>query len=358
MLVENNNNKNYYFLSDSPYFPSFLTLKSIVQGLDTYVPIPYVIINTIVNLLCLIIFMRKPFSQLTIGFYLSCLSVADILQGLMVLINYPAISNYLKDSGNYSEIICRLFTSQYLYYTIPYYSPWILAVSSLERAITVRHIHSINYLRKRYIQIIIMVTVLVAVTLMNIDLVISYYVYDSFFSIECILDEFVTAFSIAYNAQMGSIKDAAILILLPFLIMTVSNLITSAAIIKSKKKLIKHSSVGRELKFAFTTIGLNFGFLIMYSPQFAFWFYTAFLNSVDPFEMYVDPYYYASINYTKKILYYVRSLFAPSQIIFYFIFNSVFKEELLHLFKQNRMSIAFTSIMKYSSTLKKKTLNK
>ena len=303
--------------------------------------LPLFIATLIVNVLNLVVFTRKSFQKVSIGFYLVCLSVSDILEGTVMLLEYDSISTYILTQSNKSNFLCRLFASGYVRNTFQYFPSWILAIMSVERLINIKFVKVSHILKQTKIKITIVLVPIVLLIFVNIDLIIGSSISRAgicrneigYFNIQII-----PGFDQWYVTELKSIF---ILALIPFLIMTISNTISINTLYQSRKRFTLANKSRKEFKFAFTTLGLNLTFFIFNVPQYVVSIFIGFLifklnnssNNANSLRLVGNIYYYEKIN---RILYSFRLLFLPCQVITYLLFNSVYREEILTIFRLNK----------------------
>ena len=317
------------------------------EWIGYHLVIPFLVVKLIFNLINIIIFSKLAFQKTTIGFYLACLSISDILQGVFFIFEYKPLYYKMEAQASQSIIMCKLIYSNYFLYTTQFYPSWILAIISLDRVICMNNVRAINIARKRWLQVIIVLVPLFVLLVLNIDLIVGYNINQNRCTVTLV---YFSSNLIEINDADGSnevaqwfvseLKSMFALVLIPFIIMTTSNIISVIILFKSKTK-IKHKvnkSQLQEIRFALTTIGQNIGFILFYLPQFiASCIVAVFLfNTHD----------YLNLNWLTKvilfinismILYYLRHIFMTSQIFFYLFFNSVFRNEFLKLFKLDKI---------------------
>ena len=302
-------------------------------------PLPLFIATLILNILNLVVFTRKSFQKVSIGFYLVCLSVSDILEGTVMLLEYDPIGWYIFKQSDKSTIVCRLFASGYVRNTFQYFPSWILAVTSVERLINIKSVKLSHQLKKKRYKILFVTVPIVLLFFVNVDLIIGTSISKfggCMFHIKYFNSLGIPNFDAWFVTELKSIF---ILAFIPFLIMSISNILSIRALFKSKQKLSLSSKSNKEVKFAFTTIGLNITFFIFNIPQYIVSIYIGIMflkiNVRSPNLSYLtDIEYFQKIN---RILYAIRLLFLPCQVISYLLFNSVYREEIVTIFRINKI---------------------
>ena len=315
------------------------------EWIEYHFVIPFLVVKLIFNLINIIIFSKPAFQKTTIGFYLACLSISDILQGVFFIFEYKPLYYKMVAQAGKSIIMCKLIYSDYFLYTTQFYPSWILAIISLDRVICMNSVRAINIARKRWVQVIIVLVPLVVLLILNIDLIVGFNINESTckFTLIYFQSYLIETYDNGNDLAgwlVSELKSMFALVLIPFIIMTISNIFSVVILFKSKTTSKVNKSQLQEIRFALTTIGQNIGFILFYLPQFiASCIIAAFVYSTSD---------YLNINWLTKaslylnicmILYYLRHIFITSQIFFYLFFNSVYRNEFVKLFKLDKIRL-------------------
>lgn len=98
-------------------------------------PWVFLIVGTITNTLSFVVFMHPQLKKSSTFFYLSFLSIVDMLSLQTFCINFILLYQFDIDIQAVSLILCKLYS--FLIYFLPQLSAWICAAVSLDRVICV-----------------------------------------------------------------------------------------------------------------------------------------------------------------------------------------------------------------------------
>ena len=292
-----------------------------------YVIIPLVVFNCIGNIISFLIFIKPSFRKVSVGFYFSALSIANILGSTVSIYNYLNLIVYNSSfyKTNYYTLMLFLQT------TTPYYTSWLSVCVILDRCLSVVSVKLIKILDSRKLQIFVVAFLVTILTAFNIPILIN--------------QEFdlVTQHSAFYN-NVYPFFDLIITTLLPFSLMCILNFATVMLLRKSKVKFKKKGNETskeekKQNKFLVTSIALNVLFFIFFVPQslIQIWVKALFdqtngenqiysfimnLNLVNVFSVsrttyfFVQPFFYYGVNpiYRKELNESVKMIFKNIKI--------------------------------------------
>jgi hypothetical protein len=284
------------------------------------------IINSITNILCLIVFLQKKFRSTSTGFYFSCLSVVDILQSYLVIGFYAQKFNIQIE--NLSNFLCKFH--HYLYSTLPLYPSWILVIIAVDRLISIRFLKYASILNKLKTKVLVVASIIILTSLLN---TVAFFLFrfetseNSSISFCTVPKEYLeTAHNLLiYNCLIS-------ITIVPFLIMTVSNSITTAGLIRSKRRALgtKTNDMTREIKFGTTMISLNILFFIFYVPVCILMMLqenSSYTFTIKEASMFMNDRLY----FTFYILVYLRHAHSCLQLFVYLLVNKLFRKEFIKI---------------------------
>lgn len=293
-----------------------MTTILIVQEI-TLVLYPVIYIMGITgNFISLMVFSRKKFKNTLFEVYFRVLSVVDTFTLMYVLvdfINYKyGINLYLT---NYT--LCKL--GLYLVYVVAPMSGWILVTVSFDRMVNVLNPSSLKFRNEKLFQIGICLFILIY-NLAFYSPLIMFTEYKMVFSNETKRNESNESL-VECNLNDNGLTyrmDFFNSTLFPFCLMISFSLITIKKLFTSKNRI--RSISPRDIRFAFTSLSLDFAFLVLNLPISLYLFLANYLHLNEDMD---------------NFLYVITSLFfyIDFGIIFYvnIVVNSLFKEEFMQL---------------------------
>ena len=273
-----------------------------------------IVIGFIGNVISIIVFSRKTLRNNSISTYCTSLAIVDCLTliHLTNIIYYFIYNVYLNDQNS---PFCAIAHTTIIYISgIP---PWIMIAFSLDKLLSMRT-SSISVIKKKWFQW----SIVVAISLFHIGL----YIY---FPILIKLSEIFPGFFICDVFSIGFFNIHMILFLLetcliPFVILTITSILTIRVLIKSRNVAMKAGQVSqgrksRDRKFAFSSLTLNTIFIVLKLPSFIFFILSSFFS-------YFDVYFY-----NISILFF----FVNTSMGFFvhLVTNSLFRREFFVLFR-------------------------
>lgn len=277
--------------------------------------LPFSILNVLTNIVCFIVFMQKKFRSTSTGFYLQCLAVADIAQTYLIIGYY--LQKFKIQIATLSTFFCQLHN--YLGSTLPIFPSWILVTIAVDRFISVYFVQYSSILNKRRIQISVIICLISIVSVLNS---VNFYFYrlvtdKNSSSTTCSLpSEFANT-----SSQLKIYNCIIVTTMFPFLIMTVSNVLTTTKLVSSKKQVIaKNKSTIKEIKFGVTVVTLNLLFFIFNTP-------VCSLMLLIKYKVVVSD----SYDYIFYALIFLRYSHSCLQFFIYLGVNRIFRSEFIRL---------------------------
>ncbi len=282
-------------------------------------------ISMLGNIFALIVFSRKSFQNTIFSTYFRLLTLFDILtilNGIDDLIILSGSDTYWTKS----ILICKF--AYWINYLMPSISSWILSLISIDRCISIARPQKYLFRKKIKFQLIGCLIVILFNCLCFLPIAIDASIYSS----NKIINETIVCEN---HNEASELINSIIGVLIPFLIMFISNIIIIKTIFKSRKNSISSTTpfnnsnnnnnnvLLKDIKFSITSICFNISFFVLNIPLSI---YLAFQLVVD-----LDEDEKKNITISLSIIYYSHygTLFYVSYLI-----NSLFRNECLNLFQQ------------------------
>ena len=263
-------------------------------------------IGLVGNSLVVFILSRPEFLKVPMFRYLIAATIFDTIN---VLLSWPSVYPDAFQVNNL-PISCKLYI--YLFY-IPFQaSPWIIALSSVDRYLSIKYPKSLNFRNQFKYQLLAIIIILIGILLIDIP----FYIYHDVLSNEtgCVPTEYKIEFYL-------DVLDALISTIIPFIIMILSTILTSCLIVSQKAKLQKDNSkkFQKEMQLIKVLLAMDIYFLICNLPY-------CILTIVDDV---------LAINYFGTFSFYILNaltyVFSSCDFIIYFSFNKLFRKHFLSM---------------------------
>lgn len=231
-------------------------LKTFFYNINKYYSLPLIILGTIGNSITFYIYSRKEFQKTSTAFYFAYSTIIDTL-----CLFFGSLKRFLeglneREIRNSSNLVCKL--TIYMNYSLVHISSWILVLISFDRLISSRIFSREFQKRKNQIIAIALLSILIFVS--NIYLPIKVGLIEIGNQTYCDYKNMNTSFII-------SIYDLLVSVLVPFLIIAVTNFLIAFKLYKSKLKILDIKQSYKITRvYAFTIIGKNLLFLILNLP--------------------------------------------------------------------------------------------
>lgn len=236
--------------------PNFTTKKSIITEIMA-------VLGIIGNIISFIVFSRPTFQKNSVSIYFRALAIFDMFIIYSAILDFYYIF-YEYFIPNYSNSVCVACT--YSYYTLGSITGWILISFSIDR---VQSLKKVTNTMKRPI---VHYSVIIAIFLVLLLLYIEIPIYLRLSPIEIygttfyVCDPSLLPFGKVINIIY--IVDGSIL---PFVIMTISSLVTIKLLRDSRSHvgtflMADNKRKNRDNKFAITSLAFNFLFIVLKMP--------------------------------------------------------------------------------------------
>jgi hypothetical protein len=252
------------------------------------------------NSMVIFILSRPKFRKESLFRYLL---IATIVDSIYLFTIWPF--SYHEELNTTIEIMCKL--GPYITRIIYQLSPWIMITSSLDRYIATKYPTEFMFRKEFKYQALAIIIILFSITFINIP-------YFYFFKIvrinsnetSCQFENFTTFFYM-------DLSDALISTIIPFLLMSLFNLLTYKALLKSKKINLRRKKYYKESRFFKVILLMNIFFLTCNFPIF----------------IYVETYDVLGISYFGRPVFfyltYLTFLYSSLNFFVYFFSNKLFR---------------------------------
>ncbi len=286
------------------------------------ITIPLVVLNIISNLINFLVFTRLRFRKVSVGFYFAGLAIANIFCSIIV-IYYYLIYIYSIRVFEGKRYFSFLF---YFSSTVSFYSAWFSVLVSLDGCLCVISVKLMNTLKKRVFQVILVACIIVALSLVNIQIWKNdninpitrrdYYFDDVYPYVELLISSF-----------------------LPFLLMCAFNITTVILLKRSKGKLrtqrrIKKSG-DKENRFLITSIALNILFFFTFLPKsiVQIWIISLFYKSNENASQNILFKHIMALHLDQLFAYW-KMIYFFTHIFIYYGVNRIYRNELNDIIKR------------------------
>ena len=272
------------------------------------------LIGFLSNLLTFFVYSCKKFFKSIFWTYFRILCFFDIIT-LLNRVDYFFTVFELINLKELSNVTCKL--ANFISYFCPSTSAWILVIISLDRFACVCLPFKFMFRKKTQFQLYVSLFIIIYNSIIFVPLYFLSEIYHD--------PDLNQTINNGCSINNGIIFDWLYIVnstLIPFSIMLLSTFFTLRRLFKSRKNnntaLAADSIKKKDIKFAFTSIGLNISFFVL---NFPFSLYTI-MESLIQIDYYVDYFIYIFLS----ILYYSHygTLFYVS-----FIVNKSFRNELV-----------------------------
>ena len=290
--------------------------RSLLSFLKEYVFMLIVAFNLITNSINFFIFMKPNFKKVSVSFYLTLLSLSNIVASYVVIFFYVwwklYSGNPIFQTFSYFPILL------YFQSTIPFYTSWLSVCVILDRCLSTISVKVMNNLKARKLQISFCLILFMVLTSLNIPILLNKninpvtlrgYYYDSIFPF---IDLIVTTS-------------------LPFILMCFLNFKTVSMLKKSKLKFkMKKRKVTKEDKkqkrFLVTAIALNFLFFLTFVPQaiIQIWILILFNQTSGKSQLYS----FLMKLQLPQVFALLKMIYFSTQILIYYVTNPIYRKEL------------------------------
>ena len=309
-------------MSDATFNFAVTTIEAVIVG-----------IGLIGNILSIIIFSRKTFRSNSISTYCIALAICELwnLTEFITVVYTLAQNKFLYDQ---SDSFCKFYYSTNTW--LASIHPWIMVAFSLDKLFSMR-VNSLAILKKKWFQW----SIVVGIVLFSLVL----YIYVAIF---IRVREIFPGFSMCDVTTIGFFNVHIIVFifetsLIPFLVMFITSILTILLLIKSRNSVSKNGQVSRDRKsrdrkYAITSIVFNVSFITLKLPLAIFYLMLAYYSLYDP--------------YFFKIVFLLYFLNMSMSFFIHLVTNSIFRRELLVLFRMTKDNMSSVSNTNSGTKLK------
>ena len=316
-------------IDDSQAFILKLTLLS--NKFTYYSIIIFGNIGCLSNILNILVCSRNSIRQKKMGFYNIIISTFNIMIFAVGFLQYypPTVGG--QNFFLISDLLCIIMSSSSR--ILIHMASWLKVMLSFDRLMCITISNRIKFINNKYTLSFIMVGMFITISTFSIPNLFFRLQYTSSFNSITNQTNPITI-TCTSSKSINLIRDLLSQIIrtvIPFILEIILNTILIYKLIKSKKGLNISRSLNKEYRFAFTTVMLNFAFIITQAPLFVWTVYIDILSQKSG----VDPRLMALSNF----LYLVFTLFASylyGSIFFVnLLFNKLFQKEIRMIFGIN-----------------------
>lgn len=230
-----------------------------------YIQIIIAIPGIIGNILIIFVFLRKRFRKYSYAFYSIVMACSDIVVLITSIRHWSAI---ILDAN--IDLVAPFFCTigEYLPYVAGTISLWLLALISLDRFLTIVYSNRFGIFKKRWLQIMFVIVLVVYSLLIHIQLPLSYNLVvlssnETNSSLACVLE----------SQNVATIHSSIFLANTFLVILIVNNILSGKMVwflISTRKRLSVNigrvNSTVKDRKFAISSIGLNICCMVCKMP--------------------------------------------------------------------------------------------
>jgi hypothetical protein len=272
-----------------------------------YIFIFVCLIGIIGNILSFIVFSRKKFQNTIFSTYFRILAICDLLT-LLFRTEFFLSQFQLTTLISFTEFLCKIHN--FLIYLIPCLSIWILLLISLDRSLSILTPAKFLFRKKQMFQLLACLIISVYNILLCFPL---------FFTstIEQTPKNSTSPLECNNQSVLIDLLQLASSAIIPFILMLISSILIIKTLFNSRKNSNNSNRIKKkDIKFAFTSIGLNISFFILNFPLSLYLIISYFVE--DNFTIHA---------FLSMLLY---SHYCTLFFVSYFL-NSTFKKEFLIL---------------------------
>jgi hypothetical protein len=314
-------NAEDHFLNDINSF-----LNDHKKDIVFYSTITFMPIGIILDLFTSIIFKRKRFKNITMGFYYSNLSLINslaLINGVTFYLPYSLDNNL----GHISSFTCMFF--KYTRLIFIQMSVWLQLLITFERTVSIRYPSRFLILKKKKCLVGELIFLFAILTLLIVPV--------WYYELEEQKHGKVKCENPKYSLYLH-IEGAIVGFSVPFVIMLILNFVLVGTIILSKKRIVRNSPLTREIKVAATIIGINFVFLCMNLPSAL----TLILENINKFLFVFSNEVGDLLDNIDNVLLMLSYLYLSMDFIFNILFNKIFKREVIQILKRSDVNTSFS----------------
>lgn len=300
-----------------------LYLNDVRTKLIYYECITVIPVGIALNILSSIVFMRKKFSKITMGYYNIVISMVNILSSIFGTLNYigQAIGKDLTLISDFSCIFLtfgmRIFAQM---------SSWMNVFVTVDRMVTITYPNKYPFLKNKKKLSFMILTQFLIICIINVT--------NLLLKVETIVTlnpatnkTITTKACTSTNEAIITIRDIIVLLFraaLPIILMISMNIYLMIKLVRERVKLKRLNELRKEYQFAISIFFMNALYTLFLLPGFVIIIY---LNAIQS---------YKNLNIEVAVLqfaYVIALLIASCEFFFTFfvniLFNKIFKKELI-----------------------------
>jgi hypothetical protein len=291
----------------------------------------------ILNLFSIFIFTRKSLNKINMGFIFLIQTFADCLLILMLTVFLRSSILFGENLETASDIACKILTFSRRFFV--HLSSWITVYITFDRFMFIKFPNRFAFLQdKKYIAIII---ISIAMFLFLVDLESIFFFVNEQKTFENNTTIIKKQCSALHSVSVASdIITIVFRSYLPLLLMLIIDIILVRHVFEAKRKLTKSKLTSRkQLSFTLIVILSNFAFFTFNFPLSIAYILSNIYNYSG---IKVESSYFISFNFYFQLAVYFSFLYQNFSFFIYFSFNSLFREEVLNLFraKENKKTLS------------------
>ena len=288
--------------------------------------------GVILNILGIIVFNRKRFEKCSMGLYNSLLAVIN--NGVILVTSW----NYVPFYFNFNPLVASLAScilTNYLQHAFTVFSSWLDMMITVDRMICITYPKRFESFKKKK-TICLMVAVSFVVCMVSHVLMFEYRIVTNTANLTLVGNltnntnnitvAHVTHTCITSNNNLLAINviTIALRIILPFTVMTVSNII----LIRNLKKIKGERYSQREASFTHSVVALNVLFFVTHLPFAVLLIYQTVLKFIER-EKFAK--LHPKLTYAYEISLIISSYNYTLPTVINLIFNRLFREEFIDM---------------------------
>ena len=262
------------------------------------------------NFLVVLILSRPEFIKVSMFRYLIAATIFDTITAL---ISWPSVfPEPFQITAN--SLSCKLYI--YIGYFIAQMSPWIIALSSVDRYLSIKYPKRLSFRNKFIFQILAIAIIFILILIINVP----FYVLNN-----VVLNETGCTLTTTNAKLYLDIFDTLITTVIPTFIMIFSTILTGYLIINQKAKVkISAINLEKEMQLLKVLLAMDLLFLICNLPVYL----VLVVNDVLGMETMSSYYYYC-------FLYVLLNVFYSCDFFVYFAFNKLFRRHFMSMIRCN-----------------------
>jgi len=309
----------------------------LTESLSFYYTLIIPVIGLVLNLFSIFIFAKKSLNKINMGFLYLVQSSVDCLLLLTLTVFFRSSLLFGENLDTASDIACKLLTFSRRF--VVHVSSWITVYITFDRFMFIKFPNRFRFLQeKKYIAIII-ICVSILLFLIDIESIFSFVrEQKTFENNRTIIKKQCSALhSVSVASDIITIVFRSYL---PLALMFIMNMVLVRHVFNARRKLNRNKVMSRkQLNFTLIVILSN---LIFFTFNFPLSIAYILSNIYNYSGIRVDSSYFVSFNFYFQLAVYFSFLYQSFAFFVYFSFNSLFREEVLNIFrtKENKKTLS------------------